>query len=359
MNDEFKESRQGRLESAFSKAPSMGAVTVLPDYFVDRFVRIENFDDLAKAINLKGDEGGGGSIRGVRQSEVKGGNAVNLSYALGTFGVKTNLIAIANSLPAEMLRSVFKKFRNVSLDIIEGDPGFTVALEFKRKDRIVNVMVSDSGDLEDFDQTKLGENHWQNISKSGLVSLVNWSAIRNGTDLTESVFTFAKERGVESFFDPADVAEKAEDLPELKRRIFDKGLIKYFSMNDNEARIMSRILAGHCLSQNYSSEDLQRTIRVMADLTGERVDIHTHRFSMSCLAKDVSVGQCHKLVQKTITGAGDVWDAADLVGYRTGLNDEERLALANGAAGLYVSRDDAVPPTPSEVMDFLRVNLIE
>jgi len=333
-------------------------VTVLPDYFVDRFVRLENFGDLAKAVDQKGDEGGGGSIRGVRQTEVKGGNAVNLAFALGMLGVKTNLITIANSLPADMLKSTFRKLPNVKVDIIDGDPGFTVAFEFKKNQRIVNVMVSDAGDLKNFDQTWLKEKHWADISRSGLVCLVNWSSIIRATDLTEAIFTFAREKGVQTFFDPADVSEKAEDLPELKRRVLDRGLIKYFSMNDNEARIMSRVFAGDRLAQEYSSEDLQKTIRVLADVTGERVDIHTHRFSMSCVGKEVCVAPCHKLVQKTVTGAGDVWDAADLIGYKAGLDDSERLTLANGAAGLYVSREDALPPTSPEVMDFLQHNYV-
>ncbi len=357
-DEEFRQSKIRRMEEALSKAPDLGLVTVLPDYFVDRFMRIEDFDKLARDIKLKGDEGGGGSIRGVRQSEVKGGNAVNLAYALGSLGAKSNLIAIANSLPAEMLRSTFRKLPNVNLEIIDGDPGFTVAFEFKRNQRIVNVMVSDAGDLKNFDQKQLKEKHWEDISKSRLVCLVNWSAIRNATDLTESVFTFAKEKGVETFFDPADVSEKADDLPDLKKRVLDRGLIKYFSMNDNEARIMSMVLAGHKLSQDFSVDDLQKTIRVIADLTGERVDIHTHRFSMSCQHKDTTVVQCHKLDQKTITGAGDVWDAADLIGYRTGLDDEERLALANAAAGLYVSREEAIPPTGPEVVEFLWNNYV-
>ena len=355
---DLKRARLLRIKEALDRVPDSGMITILPDYFVDRFVRIDDFDKLAAEINQKGDEGGGGSIRGIRQSEVKGGNAVNMAYALGSLRANTRLITIANSLPAEMLKSTFKGLPSVSLDIIEGDPGFTVAFEFRRNERLVNVMVSDAGTLKDFDDTNLKEGHWRDISQSGLVCLVNWSAIKRATELTEKVFTYALEKGVETFFDPADVSEKSEDLAGLKRQVIDKGLIKYFSMNDNEARIISRILVGHTLSQEYSKEDLVKTIKILNDLTGERVDIHTHRFSMTCFEKEVTVADCHKLVQKTITGGGDVWDAADLLGYRTGLKDEDRLCLANGAAGLFVSKEDAVPPAGSEILEFLQNNFV-
>ncbi len=339
--------------------PLSGLVTVLPDYFIDRFVKVDDFAELARAIDQKGEEGGGGSIRGIKQAEVKGGNAVNLAYSLGSLGVNTNLITIANSLSAEMLMSTFRKLPNVSVDIIEGDPGYTIAIEFKKNGRVVNVMASDAGSLKSFDQTKLEEKHWCDISKSSIVCLVNWSAIKNATDLTESVFQYAKERGIETFFDPADVSEKQEDLPDLKKRVLDRGLIKYFSVNENEARIASRVLAGHRMPLNFTKKELQKTIKVLSDLVGERVDIHTQRFSMSCLQGEVSVVDCHELEQKTITGAGDVWDAADLIGYKAGLEDEERLALANGAAGLYVSKEDAVPPNSSDLLDFLSTNFVE
>ncbi|MDA4131392.1 MAG: hypothetical protein OK457_11530, partial [Thaumarchaeota archaeon] len=89
-----------KIRSAFEKAKTSGTVTVLPDYFVDRFLRLNSFKELASAITTKGIEGGGGSIRGTRQSEVKGGNAVNLAFALGSIGISVNLITIADSLPA-------------------------------------------------------------------------------------------------------------------------------------------------------------------------------------------------------------------------------------------------------------------
>src|SRR2546430_5268620 len=63
-------------------------VAVLHDYYVDRLVLIQEFGKLSDAISKKVDEGGGG-IHGVRQLEIRGGNAANPAYALGRLWTRT------------------------------------------------------------------------------------------------------------------------------------------------------------------------------------------------------------------------------------------------------------------------------
>ena len=349
------ESRLQKIETALSKAKSAGTLTILPDYFVDRFVRVDDFQELAAGILSKGIEGGGGSIRGSRQSEVKGGNAVNLAHALATLEIKVNLIAIANSLPADMLRGAFQHLPTASLDIIEEAPGFTVAFEFPGKNRHVNVMVSDAGYLKKMDGTELSNGHWDKICSSKIVAFVNWAAMGFGTEVAEKVFTFAREKKVQTFFDPADVLEKEKDLPDFKTKILDRGLIDYFSMNDNEARIISRSITGYKLPQDYSAEDLKVAVSRIADVAQCNVDVHTHKVSISCSqGGEISIDNCRKVDQKTVTGAGDIWDAADLVGYLAELDPEDRLFFANAAAGLYVSRESATSPTSQEILSFVK-----
>src|SRR5579875_2001529 len=118
------------IKSSLQRLPSAGTVSVMPDYFVDRFVRIQSVEDLIKMVNKKSAESGGGSIRGISQLEVKGGNAVNLAYALGKFGAIVHLITIADSIPARALVAAFAEMPNVKLDIIRGKAGYTIALEF-------------------------------------------------------------------------------------------------------------------------------------------------------------------------------------------------------------------------------------
>ncbi len=341
-----------RIETALERLPRLGKIAVMIDYFVDRFVRINNFNELVSLMKKKG-EAGGGSVRGINQTEVKGGNAVNIGYALGVFGANVNLLAIANSLPREMLSSTFSKFNNVNLQIIEGKAGYTTAFEFREKGRHINVMISDTGDLNSFDGSSLSQENIESVKQSDIVAVVNWAANKEGNYLCENVFSLAKENGAKTFFDPADVSGQKEKLLGLKRSVFDKGLVDYVSLNENEARVISKVLFRHNLSRAYSREELKKTARILSEGIGATVDIHTRTLSVSARDEVVS-DNCYRVKQETITGAGDVWGAADLAGYLTKLQDSDRLLFANAAAGLYVSRDSGETPSLKEVFGFMK-----
>lgn len=332
---------------------SAGQISVMPDYFIDRFVRIQTVDELMAAVKTKAVEGGGGSIRGVSQSEVKGGNAVNLAYSLGKFGASVNLTTIADSLPARILLATFEQLPNVKVDVVSGRAGFTVALEFVEGQKHVNVMVSDVGDLASFDGSSISDASWKRIEASKFVCVVNWAANSKGSELCELVFSRAKERGAKTFFDPADLSGMAENIQKMKRNVFGKGLVDKVSMNENEARVLSGALASYVLPQDYSRTELQQAAALISDATHSTVDLHTRLMSLTCTGKECVVVPCHRVEQKIVTGAGDIWDAADIVGHILGWSPEQRLGFANASAGLYVSRENAEPPSTDEVLNFL------
>ncbi|MGI0080482.1 MAG: hypothetical protein ACRECH_12765, partial [Nitrososphaerales archaeon] len=244
------------IEQSLKRLADTGQVSVMPDYFMDRFVRVRTLDELTEAIKRKTAEGGGGSIRGINQSEVKGGNAVNLAFSLGKFGANVNLIAIADSLPARTLLAIFEQMHNVNVDIVKGRAGFTVALEFLEAGKHVNVMVSDVGDLADFDGSSISDLSWKRIEASKFVCVVNWAANGKGSELCERVFSRSKNNGARTFFDPADLSGMAESIYKMKRMIFDKGLVDSMSINENEARVVSGVLSNYVLPQDYSKAEL-------------------------------------------------------------------------------------------------------
>jgi ribokinase len=344
------------LRSSLSNLHKSGFVSVLPDYFIDRFVKVQSIDELISAIKTKSLEGGGGSLRGISQHEAKGGNAVNVAYTLGKFGAQVKLLAIAESLGADTLRSTFRSFPNVQIEVVPGKNGLTIALEFFEYGRQTNVMVSDTGGLAEFDGSAIPANTLSSISSAKIVAVVNWAANTKGTELCSRVYTNAKEQGALTFFDPADLAQLAHNLPKLKREIFDRALLDYISVNDNELRILCQTLTNFLLPQDYSLADLQRAVKLISDTSRATVDVHTRSMSLSCRSKDCLYVPCHKVEQKIVTGAGDVWDAADIIGHLLCWKSEERLRFANAAAGLYVSKEDAEPPELNDIINFIEKN---
>lgn len=337
----------------------LGSISVMPDYFVDRFIKIKSFDELAKAIKLKGIDGGGGSIRGISQFDTRGGNAVNVGFALSAMGARVRLYAIANGLAARVLQASLENHSNLKLETIEGRNGITTAFEFQERSRIVNVMVSDVGDLQNFDGTSIKD--WSGVENSEVIAVLNWAANESGTELCKRAFS-RRKKGSKSFFDPADLSAVVERLPEFKKQIIDEGLLDVTSINDNEARFICRAMAGHNLPHDYSVAELSFAVRKIQDAFGSTVDVHTRNFSISCSARDeIYEVPCHRVDQKIVTGAGDVWDSADVIGYLGKMEPRDRLVFANAAAGLYVSRAEATSPTLSETISFLEseIALIE
>src|SRR5690349_24617885 len=122
----------------------LNSIVVLNDIFLDRIIKIQNLDDLYKQILEKSKLGG--SIRGIPQTDLKGGNATNVAYALARLGCPVSLIAIADKVSANILRQTFSEFEKASLLIIDGRPGRTTSLEFNNDEATINIMISDLGE---------------------------------------------------------------------------------------------------------------------------------------------------------------------------------------------------------------------
>jgi ribokinase len=342
------------LQRSTTSLANAGSITVLPDYFVDRFVRINDIDEFAFSLKKKA-RSGGGSIRNMSQIEVKGGNAVNLAYALGRLGASVNLFAISDPLASSFLLSSFKSLRNVHVDILKGSAGLTVALEFAKKKKSLNVMLSDVGSLSSFDGSSINGKQWARIETSKLVAVLNWSSNKKGTDLCERIFSRAKKKGAKTFLDPADLTGLEKRIRGVKKKVFDPGLLDVLSINENEARIIARELSNYMLPLNCSANDLEKAARAVSDSCGLTVDVHTNACSATCSDGESTAVRTVPLNQLTATGAGDVWDASDIACHLLKWEPEKRLNFANCAAGLYVSRENANAPTMGEIFSFMRL----
>ena len=81
--------------------------------------------------------------------------------------------------------------------------------------------------------------------------------------------------------------------------------------------------------------------------------MHTRKGAAWSNGKETSFVRAIKVDVRTLTGAGDSWDSADILGYLAGLNATDRLTFANAAVSLYLRSQTAEPPTNDEVFDLL------
>jgi ribokinase len=330
----------------------VGSIVVMPDFFVDRIIRLESKERLFDALDEKAKRGGG-SIRGIPMTDVKGGNAVNVAYCLARLGVKVTLFTVADEAGATMIRQTFSQFGDrATLRISGGKSGLTTAFEFPHGETRVNVMVSDLGDNADFGPEKLSSEADAAILKNADgVMITNWASNQKGTELAE--FAFTNSPSAFHFIDPADVETRKQDFCNSLA-----GLAKMtdcLSINENECNSLADALGlgGRLLGHGYGADEVKGAARRIAEKVGISTDLHTKAGSAWSNGKESAFIHAIKVEEKTLTGAGDAWDAADIIGYLAGLDPHERLLFANCCASLYVRSPQGEPPAMNKVFELI------
>jgi len=315
-------------------------VAVLHDYYVDRLVLIQEFGKLSDAISKKADEGGGG-IHGVRQLEIRGGNAVNLAYALGRLGTRTFLLTHSDPAHEPLLRAGFKGLP-VVLSVKKREAGLTVALEGMKRGARTNVMLGHNGGAGEFPPSLIDSDDWAALRDSKIVCSVNWAANSYGTELLMALRR-RLGRKHKIFLDPADMRDRLEPYGELLRAMRERSLVDWISLNEAEARATGSLLG-------IRKKELGALSRRIARKLNLRVDIHTKDGSYTSTGSEAVRCGIGWVTPKRLTGAGDVWDAASIHFFLNGKSDADRLALANAAAKYYVSAEKPEAPTRLEVL---------
>ena len=322
----------------------VGSVVVLSDFFLDRIIKIQSISAFYDLISKK--SAMGGSIRGIRQKDLKGGNAVNVAFALARLGAPVSLITVADKSSSHILHDSFSIFPNSSLFIIEGKPGRTTALEFTDNDQDVNIMLSDVGDNENFGPERLGQKEKTVIRNADAVIVTNWASNEKGTELAK--FTFEESKKSLHFLDPADIQSKPGEFKEAVGELASS--LDSLCLNENECNILLKQLD---LGNISNEEETKRLISTLSEKISVAIDLHTSFGAFWSNGREVEFARNFPVEIKFVTGAGDVWDAANILGYLTNLKPPERLLFANAAAALYVRNSDAMPPTMQEVLSFV------
>lgn len=322
-------------------------VVVLNDFFLDRIIKIQSLDGLYKQILEKSKLGG--SIRGIPQTDLKGGNATNVAFALARLGCPVSLITIADATGSQIIRETFSKFDSASLFVIDGKPGRTTSLEFDNNGSIVNIMISDLGDNENFGPERLGANEQDALARAPAVIVTNWASNKKGTELSQ--FAFSRSESALHFLDPADIQTRDEEFKEALQKL--SGHLDSLCINENECNLLLRKSGLDTIS---NPAETQKLVLDLAKMYSIPVDLHTCTGSYWSDGQKVEFARSFEVEPKFVTGAGDVWDAANLIGYLANLDVAQRLQFANGAASLYVGNPLGIPPTIDQVLSLVRTH---
>lgn len=331
-------------------------LVIMPDFYMDRIVRLESQDQLFSALSEKA-KYGGGSLREIPTIDIRGGNAVNIAYCLARMGARITLITIADEIGSIVLERTFSKFKDaVNLRILSGNPGRTTALEFLgKKTSRINLMISDVGDIANFGPERISARQdIEILKKANGIMIVNWAANRKGTELMKHVFKHSPNAF--HFVDPADIETRKDEFRIALSKVGD--MIDILSLNENECNSLGLALGFDSLLPpgNYDKEDIKNSSKKLASNLGINIEIHTSRGTSWSNGSEAVYVDAIRVKAKTLTGAGDSWDAANILAHMAGLNPEEALIFSNAYASLYVKSNDREPATMTELLKYLRKN---
>ncbi|MFL6430818.1 MAG: carbohydrate kinase family protein [Nitrososphaeraceae archaeon] len=325
----------------------------MPDFFIDRIIKLNSKEDFIDALTEKA-KLGGGSIRGMPTVDIKGGNAVNIAYCLAKLGAKVTLFTISDKIGAAVLRHIFSKFEDkVNLRIADGKHGLTTSFEFINEQGFkANVMLSDTGDNINFGPERVNSvDDLKILRNADGVVVVNWASNSSGTQLIEHVFKNSPKSL--HFIDPADIETRRQEFLDSLTKIAD--IIDILSINENECNSLAKAIGFDFLipSNNYDSGDVKNAAAKLAGKVGVSIDLHTRIGAAWSNGRETAFAKAIKVEPKTLTGAGDSWDAADILGYLAGLDTKERLVFSNAYVSLYIRNSLAEPACIKDVLELL------
>jgi ribokinase len=232
------------------------------------------------------------------------------------------------------------------LFLIDGNPGRTTSFEFSNNGHPVNIMLSDLGDNENFGPEKLGQKEQIAIQNADAVIVTNWASNEKGTELCK--FVFGKSTKSLHFLDPADIQSRPGEFKEAISELASN--LDSLCLNENECNIL---LKQFDLDMISNEEETKKLVSRLSEKISVTIDLHTSNGAFWSNGKEVEFVKSLPTEVKFVTGAGDVWNAANILGYLADLEVKERLLFANTAASLYVKSPNGMPPTMQETLSFV------
>jgi sugar/nucleoside kinase (ribokinase family) len=323
-----------------------GRVCCLPDLFLDHLVPLGPREEAVEAVADVARRGGGNLETGAQSAEV-GGNAANMARALARLGVDASLVGPtdaeglrrardvlgADDVDVEGLRDVGRCARTVALEMGAGEG------------EGANVMLSDPGPLDGYGPGDLEAGDEERIRRADVVAVANWAKTRpGGTALLEAAGEIAAESGTSVYLDTSDPATRPAE--EVEALVAAEGVLEgvdVWGMNEHEARTYAR-------AAGAADPDLGEAAALLAERTGGRVDVHRADEAVTRGGQAAEAPAFDVAVDRR-TGAGDAWNAGNVLADLLGLPAGDRLQVAHAVAALALRGGE--PPTRREAAAFL------
>jgi ribokinase len=116
---------------------------------------------------------------------------------------------------------------------------------------------------------------------------------------------------------------------------------------------MTKVLSLGNMPKRYRARDVIKASAKLHAKFNARIDVHTPIGSASASNEEQVWVPSPGLVKGYVTGAGDAWDAADIIGSLLRLRARERLQFANAYAYLHITKRTR-GPSLKDVERFLR-----
>ncbi len=334
-------------------------VVVMPDFFMDRLVNLD-CDSQSFCVSVAGIiKHKGGAIDQVKQTDQRGGNAINVAAALLALGADVTPIICTSKLGLEQIRFHFRQYK-VDLSHIKTfkAASVTTALEFKTQKGKANVMIRDLGSLASFGPADLTPADYSSIEKADYICLFNWAGTRNhGTELAQEVFRTAKKGKCKTYLDTADPTPNTTEIPNFITKVLKTTQVDILSVNENEAVTYSSQFSSEVAEKRGKVDFNELALlaaQVLAKNLKARIDLHTTTYATTVTKDRAFFVPAFNIEPLRATGAGDAWDAGNLVGDAAGLSPEVRLTLANAVSACYLSDPQGSHPNRQELTRFLQ-----
>jgi sugar/nucleoside kinase (ribokinase family) len=336
----------GRLKSARSKDElKQFRVVVMNDFSFDRLVHVDDFE---RFVGMAGQvlAQKGGLLPRSRQTIQQGGCAANTATTLAKLGVRTFFITRTDELGLYLLEFYL---RSAGVDISHAKGGGTLALMtcLEVGEQKYNIMINDGESFGQFGFDDLDDDDLRLIESADLVGVFDWCLNRSGTDLAGRLFDHLEGSGISTYFDTSDPSPRRDEIPELYDSVLRKPSLTYLNLNENELRQFAGAPDTGDAPDRLKGLALDLKRRVPAVLS-----VHTACFALS-VAETVSLAPTFAVHPRRTTGAGDTWNGGNILGILLGLPQEQRLLLANAAAGCFIESPEAARPDLDGIIDFI------